>query len=119
MSTQHKGKRGEAAAVAALIKAGYEIIARNWRCPLGEIDLIARHRQDIVFIEVRSRYDGIDAALESISVRKRTRLVHLAQAYLEEHGLEESPFRIDAVAVAFEGGSKPPTVEIIEDAVGW
>ncbi|HLY27171.1 MAG TPA: YraN family protein [Aggregatilineales bacterium] len=119
MGTQSKGKRGEAAAVAALLKAGYEIIARNWRCAIGEIDLIAKHRQDIVFVEVRSRSDSLDAALESINTRKRNRLMQLAQFYLDQHGLEDSPFRIDAVAVAFEPGSRTPKVEIIEDAVGW
>jgi putative endonuclease len=119
LGTQAKGKRGEAAAVAALQKAGYEIIGRNWRCAVGEIDLIARHRKDIVFIEVRSRSDSLDAALESINARKRNRLMQLAQLYLDQHGLDDSPFRIDAVAVAFEGGSKTPKVEIIEDAVGW
>src|SRR5579859_4399561 len=119
MGTRQKGQRAEAAAVAALQKAGYVIIARNWRCALGEIDLIAKHKQDIVFIEVRSHVDGTDAAFESITKRKRTRLMHLAELYLDQHGLAESPFRIDAVAVSFASGSQPPAVEIIEDAVGW
>ncbi len=107
------------AAVAALQKAGYVIIARNWRCAIGEIDLIAKHKQDIVFIEVRSHVDGTDAAFESITRRKQSRLMRLAQLYLEQHGLSDSPFRIDAVAVSFLPGSQSPIVEIIEDAVGW
>ncbi len=120
MTTRQKGQRAEALACAALRRAGYTIIERNWRCPAGELDLIARHRGDIVFVEVRSRADGADAALESITSHKRTKLIGLAQAYLAAHDLDDAAYRIDVVAVGpASSAAQQPDVEIIEDAIGW
>jgi putative endonuclease len=110
-----KGKQGETRAIAALQKAGYEIIERNWQCVLGEIDIVARHNDEIVFVEVRARVDGIDSALESVTRRKRANLARLASAYLNDHNLADAPHRIDVVAVEPRSGA----VEIVEDAVGW
>lgn len=118
MSTGSKGKHGEMLAVQALIAAGYTILEQNWRCVVGEIDIIARQtlsngNAEVVFIEVRYRADGSDSALESISKRKSDKLTKLAYAYLNDHGLENAAFRIDVAAVSAEG------VEFIENAVGW
>jgi len=117
MTRRQAGKRGEAIADAALRRAGYTILDKNWRCAAGELDVVARHRDDIVFVEVRARRDGTDAALESIAGRKQAKLAELAQAYLSAHGLDGAPFRIDVAAVDL--AANPPSVEIIEDAVGW
>lgn len=117
MPTQQRGRRGEAIAAAALERAGYTITDRNWRCVLGELDLVARHRDEIVFVEVRARYDGIDTALESIGPRKQRQLARLAEAYLAAHQLVNTPYRIDVVAVDL--AAREPTVEIVENAVGW
>ncbi len=113
------GQRTEAIAAAALEQAGYTILDRNWRCANGEIDLVARHCEDIVIVEVRARSGSgdIDTALESIGKTKQARLIRLAYAYLEQHHLDDVPFRIDVVAVGLS--TSPPTVEIIENAVGW
>ena len=118
MTTRRKGKRGEALAASALEKAGYVIRERNWRCKMGEIDLVALHRGEIVFIEVRARADGMDAALESIGARKQAKLMRLAEIYLEMHDLDDAAFRIDVVAVNLGPGGATET-QIIEDAVGW
>jgi putative endonuclease len=115
MNRRQTGKRGETIAASALEKAGYTLLDRNWRCPEGELDIVARRGIEIVFVEVRARAGGVDVALESITPAKQERLLRLADAYLSEHGLTESPFRIDIVAV----GSAPDAVEIIENAVGW
>ena len=123
MSKRQIGQQGEAIAAEALVNAGYELLTRNWRCSTGELDLVARHRDDIVFVEVRTRSgsEGIDAAIESITPRKITRLINLAGLYLQSHALENSPFRIDIVAVELPsiGSSGEPSVEIFEDAIGW
>ncbi len=121
-STSHKrqaGQRAEAIAAAALERAGYTILDRNWRCSGGEIDLVAQQQGQIVIVEVRARAGGddINAALESITKPKQARLIRLAYAYLEQHHLDDVPFRIDVVAVSLS--SSPPAVEIIENAVGW
>lgn len=117
MTTRSKGKRGEDEAALALQRAGYEIVARNWRCGEGELDLITRHRGEIVFVEVRARADGTGAALESISPRKRAKLQVLAQSYLAEHNLDDVPYRIDVVAVHLMRGAV--SIEIVENAIGW
>jgi putative endonuclease len=122
---RQKGNRGEAIAARALTEAGYRILDRNWRCAIGELDLIAQQGDELVFVEVRTRtggsLEGIGAALESITPRKSARLVELAQAYLDTNHLEKASFRIDVVAVSFDSNapSGAPTVEIIENAVGW
>jgi putative endonuclease len=113
---RERGQKAEALAVATLLGAGYAIVERNWRCVLGEIDIIARQGGDLVFVEVRMRFDGMDAALESIGRRKQTRLKRLVQEYLNAHGLEES-VRVDAVIIGIEKGKR--VVEIIENAVDW
>jgi len=114
------GLAGEALAVRHLRAAGYEIIERGWRYgALGEIDIVARHRQDWVFVEVRARrFAEPGAALESIGRRKQAQVIRLAQAYLNSHHLIDVPWRIDAVAIAFSR-TAPPQVEIIENAIGW
>ncbi len=115
MTRRKTGARSENIAAAALARAGYTILDRNWRCPAGELDLVAQHRGEIVFIEVRSRMDGTDSALESIGAGKQKRLARLAYLYLASHGLDDAAFRIDVVAVGLRSG----LVEIIENAVGW
>jgi putative endonuclease len=114
---QKTGRRAESLAAAALEKAGYTILERNWRCAIGEIDLVARQRGEIVIVEVRARADGTDTALESILPDKRDRLLRLADAYLDAHDLTDESVRIDVVAVGLSSPS--PTVEIIENAIGW
>lgn len=110
-----KGIHGEILAAQALESGGYTIIARNWRCAEGEIDLIARQAGEWVFIEVRGSRAGIDAALESISQRKWSRLNAAIAAYLASHELDEAGYRVDLVAVDYRSGA----VEIIRDASPW
>lgn len=124
MNTKQTGKRAEDSAVEALEKADYQILERNWRCANGEIDIIAKQGSEIVFVEVRSRVDGtvagIEAALESVGRVKQTRLIRLVQMYMDSHDLGDAPFRIDVVAVSLPvDTSKPPLIEIMENAVGW
>ena len=124
MGTKQTGKRAEDIAVEALEKAGYQILDRNWRCANGEIDIIAKQGDEIVFVEVRSRVDGtiagIEAALESVGRVKQTRLIRLAQSYVDSHDLSDSPSRIDVVAVSLPVDiTKPPLIEIMENAIGW
>lgn len=98
------GRHAEHLAALFLQRKGYGIIARNWRCALGEIDLITRDGQTLVFVEVRARRAAQRGlAEESITPAKQRRLAALAEAYL--HALQETgspwpgPWRIDAIAV--------------------
>ncbi len=116
------GRRGERAVLARLRRDGYRILARNWRHPqLGELDIVARHEDEIVFVEVRTRQGArghaLEAALTSVDEAKQARLITLAQAFLAAHGLENAPWRIDVAAVACTGSTV--TVTILPDAVEW
>jgi putative endonuclease len=113
------GARGEALAAQYLTRSGYTIVATGWRCALGEIDLIAQQGTEWVFVEVRARRNADpDAALESIGKRKQARLIALANAWLNEHDLTDTAWRIDVVAITYRVGAAP-IVEIIENAIGW
>jgi putative endonuclease len=97
------GKVAEDAAAAYLARQGLRLVARNWRCKGGEIDLIMQDGQTLVFVEVRARSNpNFGGAAASITAAKQARLVHAAQLYLA--GLKSPPpCRFDAVL--FDGPS--------------
>lgn len=99
------GRAAEQAAERFLTHHGLRILARNWRCRFGEIDLIAQDRDCIVFVEVRQRRSHrFGGAAASITLTKRQRLMAAAQCYLA--GLARTPpCRFDAVL--FEGEAAP------------
>ncbi len=123
MSTprQSLGKRGEDWIADRLCRAGYTILDRNWRRAAGELDIVARRAETIIFIEVRTRRgplsEAIQAAQESVNARKLARLQQLADLYLAEHNLEETSYRIDVAAVGVLGSSMD--MEVIRDAGDW
>ncbi len=101
------GRRGEEEGARYLRKRGYEIIARNVRTRLGEIDLIARHRGVLVFVEVKTRSSGNFAPPElSVDERKRRKLSVLAQAYLVGLG-ETVDCRFDILGITLPAGGRP------------
>jgi putative endonuclease len=112
------GRRGEDIAVTYLNNKGYKIIERNWRCPTGELDVIAEDGSTLVFVEVRTR-SGVrfGSAAESITPAKQSRLIELAQAYLQAQANATQAWRIDVVALQLGPGL--PQVKHIENAVGW
>lgn len=101
-------RQGEDLAAACLRRKGYVILERNWRCKAGEIDVVARDGETLVFVEVKAR-TGRTAGPpeESITAAKRRRLVHLARRFLLEKDLHEIPCRFDVVAVEAEVGGDP------------
>jgi putative endonuclease len=102
-----KGKEGERVAAEYLSTCGLKILEQNFRCPAGEIDLVARDGKFIVFVEVRSRRsDKLCSPEESITVHKMRRIMKAALWYLKERGATDSYMRFDVVAVRW-GGEKP------------
>lgn len=94
------GRRGEAIAARHLISRGLTIVERNWRCGQGEIDLVARDRGELVFVEVKTRSStAYGHPLEAITPRKLARLRRLAGAWCLAHPGEAGDIRIDAVAI--------------------
>ena len=118
-SKRDLGQRGEQLAVVHLQKHGYIIVATNWRCTLGELDIIARKDDTLVFVEVRTRYaQTTEEAFESVNPHKQTRLQHLAYAYLSAYDLHEMDWRVDVVAVAISRSGQP-VIEHVENALEW
>jgi len=94
------GISAESRAAAFLIAKGYRILARRWRSPLGEIDIVARRRQLLIFAEVKARA-SLDEAAESINVRQRRRIAAAAEIWLAAHPDDTiQDIRFDAILVA-------------------
>jgi putative endonuclease len=113
------GNFGEAAAAAHLTRQGYVVLERQWRCAYGELDLVARQGEQLVFVEVRTRKgSAYGSAEESITTSKQQRLVTLAYAYMEAHSLDPAvAWRIDVIAVEMAAGGRIGTVRHIVNAV--
>ena len=105
------GASAEDAATRLLIARGYEIVERNFRCKAGELDLVARDRGVLVFVEVRSRADADHGhAAEMVDAHKQRRVARVAEVYLATRVLEYDEVRFDVVAIT--GGD----AELIQDA---
>ncbi len=95
------GAAGERLAAEQLRRVGYLIRAMNYRCRAGEVDIVAEEDGDIVFVEVKTRR-GTAYGLpeEAVTPAKQRKLVTAAQSYLAAHGLLDTSWRIDVVAIA-------------------
>ncbi len=114
------GAWGELVAATHLESLGYHIIARNWRCRYGEIDLIAQAGEWVAFVEVKTRRgQNMGAPEEGLTPAKARKLTHLAAYYMAEHDLD-ADWRIDLVAVELDSSGKLVRCEHIPNAVlGW
>ncbi len=112
------GKRGEQYAAQYLADHGYAIRARNWRCPVGEIDLVTERDSRLIFVEVRTRRgDRLGTPEESITPAKRARLIAAAQTYLDEQGQADRDWRIDVVAIEVGSRGEVMRCTLIENAI--
>jgi putative endonuclease len=102
-----RGAAAEDAAQRFLERQGLKLVARNFRCPGGELDLVMRERDTLALVEVRSRgRSDFGSAAESITARKRARLVLAARSFLAAHPEHaRQPVRFDVVA--FDRGGAP------------
>ncbi|MGZ9584654.1 YraN family protein [Paenibacillus marinisediminis] len=108
-----RGREAEQLAVLHLLGIGLTLVARNWRCRGGEIDVIMRDGDEWVFVEVRSRLESTryGTAKEAIHSRKQQRVRQLAERYATLNGLYDARLRCDAVAVTFHSDGRAPVVE--------
>ena len=106
------GPAGEDIAARYLAERGFEIVARNLRSRLGEIDLVARDGGTLVFVEVKTR-SGVPMAPPQLAVdaRKQRRLTRLALSYLAREWLRDLACRFDVVAVTLDPEGGPPRVD--------
>ncbi len=114
------GQWGENLAAKHLEDKGYEIVERNWRMARGEIDLVVRGGQELIFVEVKTRRGRkMGSPEEGITRHKADKLLMLAQQYLAQHDLEVD-WRIDLVAVELDQTGKLLRCDHITNAVlGW
>jgi len=119
MKRRETGIRGEKLARDFLEKQGYRILETNYRCPEGEIDIIAEHKDFLVFIEVRTKTSlEFGSPEESITLAKKGRLRATAYYYRQTHDDLSPLWRIDFVAVELDQRGEPSRIELIENAVG-
>jgi putative endonuclease len=111
------GNAGEDIAARELSRRGYIVRERNWRCPEGELDIVAEQGAALVFVEVRTRRgDRFGTPEDSITPAKRAHLIAAAQSYLQAHALD-CDWRIDVVAVEISARGELIRVDVIENAI--
>ena len=111
------GARGEDLAAAFLRRQGFEILARNYRSPLGELDLVTRDGDEVVFVEVKARVgDSETAPDESVTPAKLERLGRLAESYLAAAGTPDAPWRVDVIAVLVDRGGRGTRIDHLRGA---
>jgi putative endonuclease len=98
---KHRGDEGEQVALSLLLQHGLRLVSRNFRCKVGEIDLIMQEQQTLVFVEVRVRHNTqFGSAADSITQRKQQRVIRAAQVYLQMHPQwANAPCRFDTVSI--------------------
>jgi putative endonuclease len=109
------GSRGEDVAADAYRRRGYRVVARNWRCRLGELDLVVQRGGVLVFCEVKSRRQSLfGGGFEAVTYRKQAKLRVVAEAYLQATGSRPQAIRFDVASVAVRGPRL--TIELFEEA---
>lgn len=107
----------ERAAGCYLEGLGYEILEYNYRCRSGEIDIVARDREYLVFCEVKYRSDNRKGyPLEAVDKRKQQTIFRCAVYYLTEHRLADAPCRFDVIGIDGVGGTKEAEITHIKNA---
>jgi putative endonuclease len=118
LNRKQLGDFGEKVAAKFLKEHKYKIREMNFRCPLGEIDIVAEKEKCLVFVEVRTRTDSeFGTPEESLTAAKKKKLISLALTYLQSY--EDIPplWRIDVVAVEVEKDGKVSRIDLIENAI--
>ena len=119
MKRRDTGILGEKLAKDFLKKRGYRIVETNYRCPEGEMDIVAKHEDYLVFVEVRTKTSlEFGSPEESITLTKQKRLKAIASRYQQTHNNLPPLWRIDVVAIELDRKGKPSRIELIENAVG-
>lgn len=101
------GPRGENMAARYLRNLGYKIIVRNFRCELGEIDIVAKDGKTLVFVEVKTRAYDDPTPEEQVNDIKRHQITKAAKLYLSRYGIPQPAARFDVVAIVWPQGREP------------
>lgn len=117
--TKKLGIFAEGVARRYLLKNGYEILTANYKLNFGELDIVARKKGVISFIEVKANrkyYEGFEPEVR-VNPRKRSKLIQLATAYLMNKNLIDSPWQIDIVSVIFDFENKKARIKHFKNAI--
>ena len=118
LTRREVGVRGEELAADFLKGRGYRILQRNYRCRQGELDIIARHGECLVFVEVRTKTSSdFGTPEESVTCSKKEKLISLANVYLQNLDAQPRSWRIDVVAVELTPDGRTARLEHIENAI--
>lgn len=116
MTTTSTGNYGETLACKYLQKAGYKILERNYRIRGGEIDIVAKDKDELVFVEVKSRWNHqYGLPVESITPWKIKHLMKSAAFYIVKHKFGDVPYRLDVISVDFADDPDNPQIELIKN----
>jgi putative endonuclease len=109
------GRRGEQAGVNFLKNNGYNIVSTNYRTRLGQIDIIAKDKKTICFVEVKTRQTArFGRPDEAIEVSKQRKISQVALMFLKQNGLLDSPARFDVISISYP--NMQPKIELIKNA---
>ena len=110
------GERGEMVAWNYLAKQGYKILEKNYRCKIGEIDVVAQKEKKLSFIEIKTRaHHGFGRPEESVHPIKQRKLIQLAKWYLKDKRKEEASVSFDVLAITWKENEEPD-MRLIENA---
>lgn len=110
------GERGEIAACGFLKEKGYEILEKNYKCKLGEIDVIARRKGRLAFVEIKTRTSTqFGTPQEAVHLKKQEKIFKVAQWYMKEKKFRKIPVAFDVVAILWKEG-QGPEISLIADA---
>ena len=115
---QQLGRRGEEIAAAFLIERGFHVLAKNWRCPAGEVDIIVERAGEVRFIEVKTRSNlkhGYPE--ESVTHTKRRHLARAVEYWLQSSPVTPQHYQIDVIAIMKRGDGQSPEIVWLEQVV--
>ena len=116
-SRKEVGNKGEKLAAKFLKRKGYKIIQRNYKCKLGEIDIIAEQDRTIVFVEVKTRRtQEFGPPQYAITAAKKRQISSVALLYIREKKFVEQSCRFDVIGITFPPESRKPRIEHIQNA---
>ncbi len=111
------GDWGEKVAVNYLMKQGYQILDRNYKTKLGELDIVAKERDIIVFVEVKTRSSrSFGLPQEAVNFKKQNKIMRMAMQYLQNRDLRGT-WRIDVVGIVMSKNRRVENIDLIRNAV--
>jgi putative endonuclease len=110
------GRTGESVAESRYVRRGFRVVARNWRCGIGELDLVLARGELLVICEVKTRRGGrFGAGFDAVDARKQRKLRTLGEAFLQQHAIGPTAVRFDVASVRLRADGSA-VVDVFEDA---